>query len=76
MPNKMVVIGAGVIGCEYACTFAALGVEVHLVNGRDQLLTFLDEEIQDVLKESMISLGVNFVTPERVSSCITDLIMK
>ena len=71
MPNKMVVIGAGVIGCEYACTFAALGVEVHLVNGRDQLLTFLDEEIQDILKESMISLGVNFVTPERVSSCIT-----
>ena len=40
IPNKMVVIGAGVIGCEYACTFAALGVEVHLVNGRDQLLTF------------------------------------
>ena len=71
IPNKMVVIGAGVIGCEYACTFAALGVEVHLVNGRDHLLTFLDEEIQTALKDSMKSLGVNFLTPERVAECIT-----
>tara|TARA_Y100000589_G_scaffold214242_1_gene202142 strand:- start:402 stop:1790 length:1389 start_codon:yes stop_codon:yes gene_type:complete len=70
MPRKMVVIGGGVIGCEYACTFAALGVAVHLVNGRDQLLTFLDEEIQKVLKDSMNALGVKFITPERVASCL------
>tara|TARA_B100000674_G_scaffold471366_1_gene460101 strand:- start:912 stop:2300 length:1389 start_codon:yes stop_codon:yes gene_type:complete len=70
MPSKMVVIGGGVIGCEYACTFAALGVDVKLVNGRDQLLTFLDEEIQKVLKDSMAALGVDFVTPERVSKCL------
>ena len=70
MPRKMVVIGGGVIGCEYACTFAALGVAVHLVNGRDQFLTFLDEEIQKVLKDSMSALGVKFITPERVASCL------
>ena len=42
--SRVIIIGGGVIGCEYACTFAALGVDVKLVNGRDQLLTFLDEE--------------------------------
>src|SRR6202795_4327802 len=35
LPAKMVVIGAGVIGSEYACTFAALGTEVHILDGRD-----------------------------------------
>ena len=40
MPRKLVVIGGGVIGSEYAGTFAALGVEVHLVDGRDTLMPF------------------------------------
>src|SRR4051812_39963029 len=38
LPRSLGVIGAGVIGAEYACTFAALGVEVHLIDGRDSLL--------------------------------------
>ena len=40
--EALAVVGAGVIGAEYACTFAALGVEVHLIDGRDSLLSFLD----------------------------------
>src|SRR5437660_1029918 len=44
LPKTLAVVGAGVIGAEYACTFAALGVEVHLVDGRDSLLSFLDRE--------------------------------
>src|SRR5437762_10182818 len=35
LPKSLAVVGAGVIGAEYACTFAALGVEVHLIDGRD-----------------------------------------
>ena len=45
LPKKLIVIGGGVIGSEYAGTFAALGAEVHLVDGRDSLMPFLDAEI-------------------------------
>lgn len=49
IPKSVIVIGAGVIGCEYASIFAALGVEVHLVDGRTSLLGHVDREIVDVL---------------------------
>ena len=42
IPGRMVVVGGGVIGCEYAGTFAALGVRVTLINARERLLTQLD----------------------------------
>ena len=45
MPESLAVVGAGVIGSEYASTFAALGAQVHLIEGRDTLLPFLDSEI-------------------------------
>ena len=45
LPRKMAVIGAGVIGSEYACTFTALGTEVHVLDERDALLSFLDAEV-------------------------------
>jgi len=69
MPKKLVVIGAGVIGSEYAGTFAALGVEVHLVDGRDKLMPFLDEDIADTLTEAMTANGVQFHWKERVVAC-------
>lgn len=59
MPPSMLVAGGGVIGCEYACIFAALGIEVTLVEGRDRLLTFLDPEISEALAAAMIKLGVH-----------------
>src|SRR5438309_5651523 len=40
LPKTLAVVGAGVVGAEYACTFAALGVQVHLIDGRDWLLGF------------------------------------
>jgi NAD(P) transhydrogenase len=49
IPKVLAVVGAGVIGCEYASIFAALGVEVHLVDGRTTLLGNLDREIVRVL---------------------------
>lgn len=48
-PRRMIVYGAGVIGCEYASIFSGLGVLVDLVDTRDQLLNFLDREISDAL---------------------------
>ena len=49
IPATLAVVGAGVIGCEYASIFAALGVEVHLVDGRTSLLPHVDGEIVRVL---------------------------
>jgi NAD(P) transhydrogenase len=49
----MVVIGGGVIGCEYACIFAALGVRVTIVNSRSRLLAHLDSDVSDALRQSM-----------------------
>ncbi|WP_347329616.1 Si-specific NAD(P)(+) transhydrogenase [Marinimicrobium locisalis] len=48
-PRHMIIYGAGVIGCEYASIFSGLGVKVDLINNRDRLLSFLDDEISDAL---------------------------
>jgi len=59
IPASLAVIGAGVIGCEYASIFAALGVEVHLVDARSTLLPHMDREIVRILLgEMQTRLGV------------------
>ncbi|WP_236514755.1 Si-specific NAD(P)(+) transhydrogenase [Sandaracinus amylolyticus] len=58
LPKSMVVLGAGVIGCEYACMFAALGVQVVLVEARTQFLPFLDHEVGRRLESAMQHLGI------------------
>ncbi len=49
LPRTLTVVGAGVIGCEYASMFAALGVRVTLIDMRERLLPFVDHEIGDSL---------------------------
>jgi NAD(P) transhydrogenase len=60
LPKTMLVVGGGVIGCEYASMFAAMRVDVTLVEGRPRLLSFLDTEIAERLRGAMQALGVNF----------------
>src|SRR5690606_32327345 len=48
-PRRIIIYGAGVIGSEYASIFSGLGVLVDLIDNRDQLLSFLDDEISDAL---------------------------
>ncbi len=48
-PSSLTIYGAGVIGCEYASVFCNLDVKVNLVNTRDRLLSFMDDEITDAL---------------------------
>jgi len=69
LPRSLAVIGAGVIGSEYASTFRALGTEVHVVDGRDGLFPFLDAELARRLEQAMAGLGVRFHWEERVRSC-------
>jgi len=65
IPKSLAVIGGGVIGCEYASIFMALGVKVTLVDGRDKLLPFLDSEISDRLRDRLKELGMEFWFNER-----------
>jgi NAD(P) transhydrogenase len=70
LPRSLAVVGAGVIGSEYACTFAALGARVDVIDGRDELLSFLDAEISEALESAMRArLGVRFRWREHVLSC-------
>lgn len=57
-PRHVIIYGAGVIGSEYACIFRGLGVKVDLVNTRDRLLSFLDDEMSDSLSYHLWNNGV------------------
>lgn len=56
-PTTVTIYGAGVIGCEYASMFRVLGVKVNLINTRDKLLSFLDDEIIDALSYHLRDQG-------------------
>lgn len=71
IPRSMLVVGGGVIGCEYACMFAALGIEVSLVEQRDRLMGFLDAEISSALQRQMENAGVRLMMPDAVASLTT-----
>ncbi|WP_459448227.1 Si-specific NAD(P)(+) transhydrogenase, partial [Erwinia amylovora] len=57
-PGHVIIYGAGVIGCEYASIFRGLAVKVDLINTRDRLLAFLDQEMSDSLSYHFWNNGV------------------
>ncbi|MDD7917140.1 Si-specific NAD(P)(+) transhydrogenase [Actinomycetospora callitridis] len=67
IPASMVVVGAGVIGIEYASMFAALGTRVTVVERRPQMLDFCDAEVIESLKFHLRDLAVTFRFGEEVS---------
>ena len=68
IPNRMIVVGGGVIGSEYASLFAALGVAVTHVNSGAGLLPFVDGEVSERLRSHLDQLGVRFIFNERAMS--------
>jgi NAD(P) transhydrogenase len=66
LPTSMVVVGAGVIGIEYASMFAALGTRVTVVEKRDSMLEFCDPEVVESLKFHLRDLSVTFRFGEQV----------
>lgn len=70
IPRSMIVVGAGVIGIEYAIMFATLGVHVTVVDGRERLLDFCDREIVDSLLHHARSLGMKVRLGEEVTQIV------
>lgn len=58
MPTSLTVVGAGVVGLEYATIFSALDIPVTLIEPRERLLEFMDSEIVDHLVHSMRERGI------------------
>ncbi len=67
LPRTMTVVGAGIIGVEYATMFAALGVEVTLMDKRAELLDMVDREIVDALTYHARELGMTLRLGEEVA---------
>lgn len=66
MPRSISILGAGIIGCEYASIFNTMGVEVNLINISSQVLSFLDQEIKESLLEEMEASGIKFFFDNKV----------
>jgi NAD(P) transhydrogenase len=72
MPKTMAVLGGGVIGCEYATMFAAFGVKVTLIDRRNELLRFVDQEVIQALIYQMRTNGVNVKLNEEIGDIKLD----
>ena len=72
LPREMIVVGAGVIGLEYASMYAALNTEVTIIDQRPTLLEFVDREISDALCYHMRRSGATFRLGEKVARIDSD----
>ncbi|MEM7465825.1 MAG: Si-specific NAD(P)(+) transhydrogenase [Pseudomonadota bacterium] len=68
LPRNLVVVGGGVIGLEYASIFSALDIDVTVVDGRTELLSFIDREIIDEFVHHLRDRGVSLCLGETVES--------
>lgn len=68
IPDSLAVVGGGVIGCEYACIFAALGTTITIIEGRESLMGFLDREMSEGLRAGLEREGHSVRLGDAVSS--------
>jgi NAD(P) transhydrogenase len=72
IPDTMLVAGGGVIGCEYACMFAEIGVSVTLAEAQVAVLPFIDSECRDHLLRSMGDAGIDIRLNTSIADAIVD----
>jgi NAD(P) transhydrogenase len=72
IPRQLVVIGASVIGVEYASIFSALDIKVTLLEPTDQMLPFVDRELADEFKHDLRDRGVNLRFGCRVTAAFAE----
>ena len=68
LPRGMVIVGTEVVGCEFACLFAALGVNVTLIDRRRRLLCSVDHEFGELLHARMQKLGIVVALGEEIAT--------
>ncbi|HET9905750.1 MAG TPA: Si-specific NAD(P)(+) transhydrogenase [Anaerolineales bacterium] len=68
IPGKMVVVGGGVIGTEYASIFMALGIRVTLIEPKGRIVSFVDSEIGQRLMDQLLKLGIDFIFDDRMTA--------
>jgi glutathione reductase (NADPH) len=61
-PKRMVIIGGGYIGCEFACVMNGLGTEVTQVIRKDQILNGFDKDLRNELHEALVKQGIKLIT--------------
>jgi len=62
LPKKLLILGGGVIGCEFACMAAVLGSKVTVVEMLEDIVMVLDRDVRRVLRKRMESLGIEILT--------------
>jgi NAD(P) transhydrogenase len=67
LPKTMIIVGAGVVGVEYACMLQPVGVKVILVDRQPRILEFVDDEIGEALQYHMRSSGIQLKLNEAVA---------
>ena len=67
-PSSICIVGAGVIGCEYATIFSTMGAKVYLINDKEKILPFLDKEVSESLVDHMEKEGVNILFNTAIAS--------
>lgn len=66
-PKSLCIVGAGVIGCEYATIFATMGTKVYLVNDKDLILPFVDLEVSKELVGQMQAAGITILFNQSIA---------
>ena len=68
LPENLVIVGGGVIGCEFACVYASVGVPVTVLEAMPEICANLDSEISAILRKELEKKGVTFVLGAKVES--------
>jgi len=68
LPDHLIVVGGGVIGCEFACMYASVDVPVTVLEAMPEICPNLDAEVAATLREELTKKGVNFKLDTKVES--------
>lgn len=68
LPDHLIIVGGGVIGCEFACMYASVGVPVTVLEAMPEICPNLDTEIASALRNELTKKGVNFMLDTKVES--------
>ena len=68
LPDHLIIVGGGVIGCEFACMYASVGVPVTVLEAMPEICPNLDSDVAKTLREELAKKGVNFKLDTKVES--------